>query len=380
MPKHLVSILAFAMLAWIGSAGGAPAQQRNCFDCNQTGWTTCTNLECKKYSCPLIKTEHMCTKLFSFSCCRGLKKTPCKICGHLNTKSEFEVLLQDRADWIAECTADAKELRCDFDSVWTDNFKLRMGIEKLKVGDVEMNRHQLAHLYAARMEEMLVDYKKHIGDPYKSPMTQRWEIYICKNQPDRYRVAATRIGGTATSLYGMRTSMFIDGINKSGYPKDEEQLWKSLYHHVSQLVVEQGSPVGTRKYPGWLSEGFAHWMETSKWEKTENFCTGEVHDKDPWQDADWKSKVYSLVSKGKDPTFASWDSKGTTELNPMQHGLGWALVDFLIKAHNAKAGDLIRMITKGSTTGEAFQSIFGWSLAKVQEEWRAWVIKNYATK
>jgi hypothetical protein len=38
----------------------------------------------------------------------------------------------------------------------------------------------------------------------------------------------------------------------------------------------------------------------------------------------------------------------------------------------------MRAIVGGQTTAQAFQGVFGWSLARAHEEWRKWVEKAYA--
>ena len=86
------------------------------------------------------------------------------------------------------------------------------------------------------------------------------------------------------------------------------------------------------------------------------------------------------MTRQKEPQFATYVERKTDQLSGPQHGCSYAVVDFLLREHKDKAGDLMRAIVGGKTTGEAFKDVFGWSLAKVNEEWRVFVEKNYAPK
>lgn len=368
------------LLAAFASSPVTAQDERNCFDCNKTGFQPCTSAACKKATCQFLKTEHTCMKIFTMPCCRGFKKIPCKICGHLNSKAEFENEMENRKAWVDEMEKLSKDIKGDLDHIQTENFRLHYGIEKIKVGDNVYDRNVGMHLYASRMEECLADFRKWWGEPCKMPTRGYWEVFVFKNPAEKSRGAATICGSNGvSSLYGVDTSKHLVGWKEEAVTTDEE-LHGHLYHHVSQIILQMGDRPGTRKFPGWISEGYAHFIEEQKFGTILNWCTSEVNQaNDPWRAAgEFKTKVFGLVRRGKEPQFSTFCDRDTRELSGPLHGLSYAFVDFLLKNHKDKAGDLMRAIVGGQTTAQAFQGVFGWSLARVHEEWRKWVEKAYA--
>lgn len=378
--------LLFAALIGVGvgptSRIFAQEDERNCFDCNKTGYKPCTDPTCKRTVCPTYKGEHKCMKVYELPCCHGFRKVPCKICGHLRSQAEWNAEMEDRNAWVQEMNTLDKNLRIDLEHIQTEHFRLHYGIEKLKVGDQVLDRNQGAHLYAQRLEAMLADFITWFGEPLKYPRTGWWEVFVMKNPMDSQKARATINSGNAmATMYGVDTSRYIIGFKDEAVGTDEE-LHANLYHHVSQIILQMGDIPAKRKFPGWISEGFAHFIEKQRFKLIRNWCVGEVVSAtDPWRKAtEYETKVYGMVSKSKEPQFATFADRDSNELSGPLHGLSFAFVDFLLKEHKDKAGDLMRTIVSGSNTAEAFQKVMGWSLAKVHEEWRKFVEKNYAPK
>jgi hypothetical protein len=377
--------LVLALVAALGFLG-APAARlvaqdspRLCFDCEKTGFKPCTSPECKKWVCPLFKEPHKCTKTYAFTCCRGQKVVPCKLCGHLGPKSQWDAEMESRQAWMDEMTKVNKDLKVEMEHIQTENFLLHFNIEKVKIKDVTYDKLASTHLYAQRLEELMTAYKKYLGEPFKYCVSGHWVIYIGRNPEERNRMCATVNSANRVNAVHGPDSHFITAFDREDM-NDDEDLHANVTHLAAEMILMQGSPVATRKYPGWLSEGFAHWIEAKLFESIRNRCTAEVPDKDKWKEGPWEGKVFPLVRKGKEPKFASFHTQSTKELSAMMHWISWSFVDFLMAEHQPKMGDLVRTITEGADTSAAFQKVFGWSLAQVHEEWRKYVEKAYGTK
>lgn len=359
-------------------SGGLAAQDDEfCFTCNGEFLVPCEDRKCKKVDCKL-DVEHKCAKQFGLKCCRGTKKVPCKICKGRGKKASHEEELKYREEWLQQNEALNKKLGVKtMMHIETPHWRLHYDIKKIKVGMKTFDRDKGMHLYAKRLEELYDDWVKLLGEPYQLPRDGTWVVYVAKNEKDEARIGQTVIGGRATKQFGPNTSTYIVGFNKGDFPRDE-LLHANIYHHASHLITQQGSPLGSTIYPGWVTEGLAHWLEIWKFGDRRNHCTGEVATKDRWtQPGDWKSKVYSLARREKEPKLASWCQRGIKQMNPMQHGLAWSIVDFLMARHRDKAGDIVRAATSGMKSSAIIRETLGWSLAKFHAEWRSYVEQAY---
>ena len=260
----------------------------------------------------------------------------------------------------------------------TPAFHVHCGLKKVKVGQKVYNREESARLYAMRIDELLADWKKVFGEPYRAPQTGFWEVFLADNLRDRDRIAQTVIGGAATKQTGPKTSTYIVGNNKRDFPQDE-LLHACVYHHTSHLITQQGHSPGTTSFPGWFLVGVAHWMEIEKFGETRNFTIGEAGDaKDRWKQGKWRAKVYNVVRKDKEPQLATYAERASNKLPPKLAAFSWSTVDYLIDKHGGeKTGDICRTLCTGKPTPEAIREHLGWSMSKLHDEWRRFVTKTY---
>jgi hypothetical protein len=72
--------------------------------------------------------------------------------------------------------------------------------------------------------------------------------------------------------------------------------------------------------------------------------------------------------------------KMTGHLDVEDHPFSWSLFDWLVRAHPDKTTDLLLSLKAKRSSRAAFQEVFKWNVARVEQEWRAWVAAEYPSK
>lgn len=359
----------------VGEAQNIP--KLSCGTCKGTGLLPCTGKEHDPKKLCGMTTPHHCDVVYRAPCCAGLMKIPCNRCKDPGPAAALEADKAERRAWVDAQSAWGKECAIQFVNVETEHFLARWSIPRWRVGNETLGRNKASHLFIKRCEDVAVKFEKLTG----SLPAQKQAIYFTDSGEENMKVTLVKMGGGRRStfrFYGL-AGQVVQWPDPIGGMDNDEGYHAHTVHNAAHLLT-QASVAFQMKLAPWLDEGMAHWFEREIFGKQRTYCFHEVQAKDSWQDADWKKKMYGEVFGNDEDNFASVVTRDLDRLTYRDRAHGWSFVDYLAKGDAEKFKTFFGVMKRKNDTKTALDEAYGISMATFHQNWRAWVLKNYATK
>ncbi len=335
-----------------------------------------------------------CSEAAACKKCRGALRVDCKIC----TNPATEQGLVERRRLVAEWYGARKQQLEDFTRgkgedflhIKTANLDLNFSAWPLTVGKRKLDNHQLAHLYADRIEALRTEFKRVFEltdrdfpreDDEVSP---RMRVWVTRKPGDHRLIAprATGIGsrGPGVKLMGIQLAYSI--LHDRKMYKDDDALHRNIAHTVAHLLLSSTNDtqwIGNRGH-GWIDEGVAHYFEYQVDGRCANFCYEEVglNPGSNFKGGYWRVAVRKLIESGKSRRFTEFYTKNSDQLDFQDHAQAFAAVEFLIgEFGGAKFRDLVRAVKREEPTRDAMQRLYGFGPLMFDEKMSVWVRQNY---
>jgi hypothetical protein len=334
----------------------------------------------------------------------GLDWEPCARCKTITLKAQAEQAYAEvsaRAQaWLAQvreidATAQAKDPMVH---VQTTHFRISTDVPKLTTADKKTYRtHELAHLYARRLEELYERYKAMFGVEDANNIKNMHSLLLFEKQGPGFLAAPPYTG---LSLKDARTvkrsggasheSTVVTWWDKAEFPKDQDMHRHQIHNFVHQITSvyydmrwfksgQKGlTPLWLNDKYGWLDEGLAHWFEIDFDGSANTYCYREQDTTSRWGSDDWRKNVYKATLSGDIPSFAEVAIKPTQSLTAKEHQFVWSWVDFLMARDRAVMGKAMKLCKMEAATRDILKECWGLSLLGIEEEWKAWALEQYA--
>ncbi|PCJ51877.1 MAG: hypothetical protein COA70_13335 [Planctomycetota bacterium] len=146
--------------------------------------------------------------------------------------------------------------------------------------------------------------------------------------------------------------------------------------------------------PAWLSLGLAHSNARKIDHKRNYFSEQRAFDRSDKKIWDWEVRVRGRVKNEADPSFsemAGWADHPSMSFTDGM--IAWARVDYLRREHPRKLAEFLRVVKSPFPSGvevtverlqthqvDVFHATMGMTPEEFDENWRAWVLKNYRKK
>jgi hypothetical protein len=318
----------------------------------------------------------------------GLPWLPCKDCrneaAQKAAQDEFKPLFDGRTAWLADRHKINQTLDTELTHVETKNFLVTMAIERMSVDNKQLNQHEIAHLYADRLEKLYQDFLDRFGLKDEDMIYVRHRVMLFPTQKLSMKAGPIYVGMTSTEAckrLGM-DSTFCGWWNKQLNPQDSD-LHSYVIHHVSHMLLTM---VGGLNYciwlghigSGWLEEGLGHFYEMEWFGAGRTHCTRESSMLADWIHDDWRPWIRKRAVQGDVVDLASLDGKTSDALNAKEHVFSWSFVDYLLNAEDPhKFPEFVKRLKTKEQLSTAMRAVYGFTVAGFNDKWKDYVIKKY---
>ena len=333
----------------------------------------------------------------------GLDWIPCARCKtpslQARAMAEYDAVKQAADAWLKDRRKVDRVVGADkpLVHVRTTHFTICTDVPKLVTEKKQVYRmHELAHLYAQRLEDFYTRYRQMFGVEEQDNIKHHHFLYLFDEQEQ-----AWLCGPVYTGLQGLPSVKRAGGVehestvvtwwDKGEYPKDTDMYRHQLHNFTHQFTSVYYNPswfppntLGLMppwlndKY-GWLDEGLAHWFEMQHDGIANTYCFREQNVTSRWGSNDWRKNVFKAVGAGDVPSFADVTVKATQSLSAKEHQFAWSWVDFLLAQGDPKLmGQAMRKCKEKEETRDIIKDVWGLTALNFESSWSAWVLENYA--
>ncbi|MDA0668016.1 MAG: hypothetical protein O3A95_08540 [Planctomycetota bacterium] len=220
-----------------------------------------------------------------------------------------------------------------------------------------------------RYEEDFGMIKRHyIGHLDSNP--QRW--HCTWRPPDTEPVSRSLWFGLSTEAEEM---------------KHDQHLHNGLQHNFAINFLD-GFMLYLVEAPVWLRVGLGHYMSKRNSDEYNFYDMDEGSVKLQKDAQEWEPLVRKYVVRGEAPGFADLSSfRSFGDLGFEAHLTSWSKVMFLMQKDPEKFGLWVTKLKTADdltnnlpTQRKILKDVWGWSFAKADEEWAAWVKETYPLK
>jgi hypothetical protein len=326
-----------------------------------------------------------CSETIRCKKCGGTLKLPCTSCD-MDISGQLAVEREANLEWLAEMNRideimkTPSILHCE-----SAHFKLTYNIPQISVGKQSFKTHDGMHLYLERLEECYDQVCKDLGATDEDFLAKT-HVMMWEREAEVVRSAdkfCRQNSNTKSYLLGA-APIFTIYYNK-GFLHEEYELHQAVVHNVVHCLL---SNVWDGIWPGnirggWLDAGFAHHYEL-QFEQygggVRNYCYREGDTTVRFKFGRWESSVRMAVDKGEAPSFLSVSSKNIDMLEPQDHMFSWSYVDFILKKHPDKLGQVAKLVKKQRPVTEVLKESLGMNPFQFEEKWKEYVQNEYTTK
>ena len=372
-----LTVLTLILLSLVQQLPG----QKTCYKCKGTGKLACKSKEHDpKRVCGKWTFEHRCTPIFQAPCCRGTGMTTCSRCNDPVAEAELGQDMEARVRWAKSQREFLSKARLKGVTVETKNFTLHCMVRRWSTKAGRHNRSRTAHLFAYRLQQLADRFEELCG---QMP-SQRQTLVLCDSGAENVSFTLNHMqGGYQIPLnrYTMAGLSCTWPIPQAPWHlKDDKNMHAHVIHRCTHLLHWANIKFHMQTTV-WLDVGLAHWMSQDLTGLTRDFCFNEGTARAVWKEADWKKKILKEVSGKDEVKFATLLSrKNIEQTSHREHAYCWSFVDFLIHAHPEKFKQLYKQLKATNDTKKALDSTFNLSSASFHDQWRKWVLKNYAPR
>ncbi len=300
--------------------------------------------------------------------------------------------------------------------------ELAAHLPKLRRRPKEVDSWLLLHLYARRLEALYADFQKRSGwtteappTPAKGSDSRGWQgrgglgagpylgqhgkfavlILEQKGDVERYfRRWANRNLEEPSAHHFLGTNSLVF-VTTPDTRFDALKTERGLHCNVVYATVRNfvwGFRGFTYDLPTWVSEGLGHWYRRRVDEDYNSFGALATNQIDLVHGREWRSKTRARVEtdvwiRSKD--LLAWRAADAGRFD--QHVMMWSRMDYLVELGDDKLARFLHEMKALPATGVAhervlehqasvLQEVYGLDEGAFDEQWCAWVRKNYPRK
>lgn len=387
LARLLAGVTCLLLLLGGGFTGSAFGQEDEgeakfvrCTKCKNHGAKPCP--EHKAEVCALEDNVLACRAVCDCEVCGGTGWIDCENCENEHTESRLERKRAGMAKIVASWAELDETVERRLRIAESEHFVLVCELDGMKVNKKKLDDHELLHCYIDRLEALYADYCTLLG-AQDSEFKEKTRILFWRN-PDDHEKASMKLcsftGESGVKFLGAFPTYCLP-VNKKDF-KNDEVLHRNVVHNVVHLLLSHQAPInwiGDKK-GGWADAGLAHWFEDRTWGICDNYCYQEVNSTRSFKGGKWKPALRKLVALDKTPTLADLFQQNTTTLTLEHHAMSFALVDYLLSLDGKKTNRVFMRLRAKTPTRDAFKEVFGLSVPKLEEQWKAWVLETYPTR
>jgi hypothetical protein len=250
------------------------------------------------------------------------------------------------------------------------------------VGKKINDEHQMLHLTLERLERLYADYCELFGATDED-FQRKSRVFVWYLPDDHKRGSGAfcdMYAPAGTKLMGLEPNYSVCG--NTTFFKDDEQLHRNLVHCVTHLLFSHETPsnwIGNLK-GGWLEEGLAHWFEQRYFDLCDNYCYQEQNTRFDFKGGRFKPALRKLVAADEMPPLAGVMQRNTDQLEPAEHAVALAVVDYLISLDAKKLDAVGRKLRARAETRDVLREVYGLSILELEAALKAWVLETYPTR
>jgi hypothetical protein len=262
------------------------------------------------------------------------------------------------------------------------HFVLVWEMTGMKVGKKPSDEHAMLHLTLQRLEALYADYCAllGVGDDAFAKKLRVFVWYL----PDEHKRASQAFcdmyAPAGTKLMGLNPNYSVCGNNRLF--KNDEQLHRNLVHCTAHLLFSHQYPpqwIGNLK-GGWAEEGLAHLFEQRSFGRCDNYCYQEQNSRFDFESGEFKPALRALVDEDAMPPLAGVMQRNTDQLEPAEHAVAMAVVEYLIERDAAAFNQLgVKLRSRGETR-EVLEELYGLSILELELALKAWVLASYPAR
>lgn len=313
--------------------------------------------------------------------CGGVRWLDCESC---TAPSELDLAAAraELARWrAAQQPIDEFMARRDLVHVDSAHFRVAFDLKRSPYKGVS-GPHEAAHRMLDLCERSWSEFVADSGVP-AAELAGVTQVFVWGSEKDQEKASSKWTLERSTSVAKlMGASPVLSLCYGKGRVRDEADLEHELVHQLAHCLLSNAYKsiwIGGKK-AGWVDEGYAHFCEQRRTGSVQVWCSlsAQVLEKlEPWK---FELEVARRASDGEVLDLASLSGLDTVGLSPLQRLFAWSYVDYVVRAHPARLGPLVRVLQQEKPTSEAVQTALNVSLADFQLAWTTWVKATYATR
>ena len=373
-------LLALAALLALVLAPLAGAQEKRCTRCKSRGWVECG--EHGKLDLSKEREVVYCSVVDGCEACGGIGWLACTACDEGPMGAEAEARRAGAAEARARLAELDTTMQRPLRKAESAHFVLVWEMTPLKVGKKLQDEHAMLHLTLARLEALYADYTQLLGVAdtafAKKPRVFVWYL------PDEHKAASQAFcdmyAPAGTKLMGLNPNYSVCGSNR--YFKGDEQLHRNLVHCVTHLLFSHEYPpqwIGNLR-GGWAEEGLAHLFEERGFGVCDNYCYQEQNTRYDFKGGRFKPALRKLVEEDQMPPLAGVMQRNTDQLEPAEHAVALAVVEYLVQRDAAAFDQLGQQLRSRAETRDVLQELYGLSILELEVALQAWVLETYPAR
>jgi hypothetical protein len=376
MQRLVLLILVLANLAEFLDA----AQERRCARCKGRAWVECR--EHGKLDLAHERDTLYCSVIDGCATCGGIGWQACAACDGgaqaADAQARRTFAAEARARLAALDTTMGRALR----KAESAHFVLVWEMTGMKVGKKPHDEHAMLHLTLQRLEAVYADYTALLGvaDEAFEKKSRVFVWYLPDDHKRASQAFCDMVAPAGTKLMGLDPNYSVCGNNR--FFKDDEQLHRNLVHCTAHLLFSHQYPpqwIGNLK-GGWAEEGLAHLFEERGLGICDNYCYQEQNTRFDFQDGRFKPALRKLVEEEAMPSLAGVLQRNTDQLEPAEHAVALAVVEYLIERDAKAFNELGVRLRSRVETRAALEELYGLSILELEVALQAWILANYPAR
>ena len=311
---------------------------------------------------------------------------------HAKAVRAFEAEMKRRREWLEARRAEVDErTRTECVHIETEHFLLSWDIPEIKVGRKVLRKHDAAHLYARRAEELYRTILELHDLDERYMMGTKIRLVMLESQRAARAVAPRMTdlpirGGQKVSKIGPQKSCMVSWDDPEKIRGKDEYRHQFFVHSVSHHIyhdIRMGRQYRTWLFKrwGWLYEGLAFYLEQRLFGPPRTTCSQEGGGFSQHREKSWEALVKRLVQSGDYPSFQDVIQKGADQLNDDERRLSWSYVDYLMWLDPKKMPRLVSACTNDEMpTRDALREVYGLTVGQFIDGWLEFVRSEYSTR
>ena len=355
-------------------------QHRRCKPCGTTGLVTCGDRAHKGVDLDLEGNLAYCSHVGDCDTCGGTGRVDCERCERPDAAERLGQMRARRDAARARHAELEAEVERSLPGGESEHFRLIWDLESMKVGRKRLDRHELLHLFAERMEAVHARYRE-VLEVEESAIPDRSAMAVWWLPTDHDDAARRWCGGSATmGVKRMGPKPFFSVCGNRSHFADDTDLHRYLVHNAAHLILSNHTPqqwMGQFKGAAWYDEGLASWLETDLGGGAQTWCFQEQDARGMWGGGKWRVALRKLVASEAAPSVAQVLQRDVNALEMVEQAVAFSLIDHLIHRDAAALPELGRRLKKKEPVRDALKEVYDLSPLTLERAWQAWVLETY---